>query len=78
MTNPSEIKDPAERHVWRDISTAPALERVFVAGWQPPSGTMRGYWWTSEDVTDEHGVPMAHPSVLKWQPIPLAPQDAAP
>ena len=57
---------------WRDFP-APALDRVFVAGWQPPSGCVRGYWWMYEDVTDERGVPMDHPAALKWQPFPTPP-----
>lgn len=61
---------------WRDIATdSPAeLDRIMVAGWQPPSGTVRGYWWVHEDFTDERGVPIDRPTALKWMPIPPSPE----
>ncbi len=58
---------------WQDISTAPDLERVFVAGWQKPRGTVAAYWWLHEDHTDERGVPTEHPDALKWCPLPPPP-----
>lgn len=58
---------------WQDISTAPTLDRVFVAGWQRRSGTCAGYWWFEEDVTDERGVPMGKPDATLWRPLPPAP-----
>lgn len=59
---------------WQNISTARPLERVFVAGWQKPSGSVRGYWWVYEDFTDEKGVPSEHRTALKWQPLPKPPE----
>lgn len=59
---------------WNDLP-GPDLDRVFVAGWQPPHGNVRGYWWFYEDMTDEHGVPMEHPNALKWCALPSPPSD---
>lgn len=57
---------------WQDIETAPSLERIIVAGWQPASGNVRAYWWWYEDVTDEHGRPIDWPHALMWhKPIPV-------
>lgn len=61
---------------WRPIESAPKLERIFVAGWQPPHLTTRGYWHYGEDVTDENGVPMDHPQARLWMPLPALPQEA--
>lgn len=58
---------------WLPIETAPTLERVFVAGWQRPSGTCAGYWWFEEDVTDDKGVPMGKPDARLWRRLPPAP-----
>lgn len=62
-----------QAEAWQDISTAPTLERVFVAGWQPRHGNVAGYWWFYEDTTDENGRPMGHPTATKWQPLPNPP-----
>jgi len=59
---------------WQPIETAPPLERIFAAGWQPQSGRVAGYWWVHEDYTDEKGVPMEYPTALKWQHLPAAPK----
>jgi hypothetical protein len=56
--------------VWQPIATAPKLDRVLVAGWQKPSGRTVGYWWWSEDFTDEHGKPMDKPDALYWHAGP--------
>ena len=58
---------------------APSLERVFVSGWQSRHrlGTA-GYWWVSEDTTDDNGVPMTHADALYWQPLPAPPTFPAP
>lgn len=58
---------------WRDIKTAPTLDRVFVSGWQKRSGNTAGYWWVHEDCTDDNGVPMDHPDALLWRPLPERP-----
>lgn len=55
----------AETEGWR-TDTMPTLERVMVAGWQPRSGTTRGYWWYGEDATDEKGMPIDHPNATLW------------
>jgi len=57
---------------WQPIETAPSLERIIVAGWQPEHGAIKGYWWWYEDHTNEHGKPIDFPSALKWhKPIPV-------
>jgi hypothetical protein len=63
---------------WKPISTAPTLDRVYVAGWQKRQGNTRGYWWVHEDLTDEKGWPMSYPGALYWQPIPERPTFAGP
>lgn len=73
LRKPSSVILPVEREGWQDISTAPTLERVFVAGWQPRSGTVQGYWWFYEDATDENGRPIDHPTAEKWMPLPPPP-----
>lgn len=57
---------------WEPISTAPDLERIWVAGWQKPSSTHRGYWWWQEDCAD-NGKGIEHPNALLWCPIVLPP-----
>jgi hypothetical protein len=56
--------------VLKPIASAPDLERVFVAGWQPRSGTVAGYWWWHEDVTSD-GVALDHEHATHWFPIIL-------
>lgn len=51
---------------WQDISSAPTLERVIVAGWRPRQGTTSGYWWFHEDCTDNNGAPMDHPNATHF------------
>ncbi len=63
---------------WNDIKDAPSLDRVIVSGWQPPHGSVAGYWWVHEDETDAKGVPVGHPDALLWQPMPKPPQRPAP
>ncbi len=58
---------------WLPIESAPTLDRVIVAGWQPRNRNIIGYWWYHEDVTDEHGKPMDYPSALLWRPFPAVP-----
>lgn len=62
---------------WQDISTAPELDRVIVAGWQKPTQRVAGYWWMHEDVII-NGKPDAHPDALLWHPFPDRPTNAAP
>ncbi|MBT1154310.1 hypothetical protein J1C56_01760 [Aminobacter anthyllidis] len=54
---------------WQPIETAPDFERVIVAGWQPKSGTVAGYWWMHEDDI----VAGRPPSALLWHPFPMPP-----
>lgn len=58
---------------WQPIDTAPKLKRLLVAGWQPELRKCAGYWWYYEDMTDENGVPMNHPTALQWMPWPAPP-----
>ena len=55
---------------WQDISTAPELDRVLVAGWQKRSGTVAGYWWWSDDVII-NGRAVRHTSATLWAPVVL-------
>lgn len=55
----SAIETPVS--AWQGIDSAPPLDRVIVAGWQPASGRVAGYWWYHEDHTDQNGVPMERP-----------------
>jgi hypothetical protein len=72
---PTPSLQKGEGDGWLDISTNPPpdLERVFVAGWQKPSGRTAGYWWVHEDMTNERGRPIDHPDALKWQFLPARP-----
>lgn len=58
---------------WQDIESAPTLDRVFVAGWQPRHGNTEGYWWLYEDMTDENGKPIDHPNATMWRKLPAPP-----
>lgn len=62
---------------WREIASAPDLERVFVAGWQPRHGNMGGYWWWHEDVVVD-GAATEHPDATLWYPIALPPLPTPP
>ena len=62
---------------WQPIETAPDLDRVIVAGWQPPNGNVAGYWWMHEDDIID-GVPDEHPTALLWHPFPERPALPAP
>jgi hypothetical protein len=55
---------------WQPIATAPDLDRVFVAGWQPRHGNTAGYWWWHEDLI-VGGVPAEHPNATLWCEITL-------
>lgn len=66
-----------QRDQWQDISTAPDLERVMVAGWQEPSGSVAGYWWWHEDACQD-GVALDHPSATHWCNVRLPAFPAAP
>lgn len=68
----SRVLREAAEGGWRPIP-GPTLDRVFVAGWQPQNGTVRGYWWFYEDLTDEHGRPMEHSDATMWRPLPPPP-----
>lgn len=59
------------------IATAPELERIMVAGWQPHRGSTRGYWWWHEDVTF-NGVAYEHPDATHWFLIALPDFPAGP
>lgn len=50
---------------WQPIETAPDFERVWVAGWQPKTDNVIGYWWRHDDVCEE-GVAIEHPSATHW------------
>lgn len=72
--NPIKTFAPAEAQGWRtDMDAMPPLDRVIVAGWQPRSGTIAGYWWTHEDHTDALGVPMEHTNAKMWRKWPAPP-----
>lgn len=58
----------AERPKLQPIETAPDLERVMVAGWNPPSGSVAGYWWYEEDCVDD-GKAIDKPYATHWFPI---------
>lgn len=58
----------AERPKLQPIATAPRLERVMVAGWNPPSGAVAGYWWYEEDCVDD-GKAIDKPYATHWFPI---------
>ena len=60
---------------WKPIETARSLDRVIVAGWQPRSGSVAGYWWYHEDVTDEDGKPIEYTDALLWHPFPEVPRE---
>jgi hypothetical protein len=68
----SALEDELKAREWQDISTAQELDRVFVSGYQKPSGNVAGYWWVHEDVI-VNGKPLEHPSATKWQPLPKPP-----
>lgn len=53
---------------WQGIESAPDLERVIVAGWNPHSGNVRGYWWYGEDVVS-NGRAIEHPRATHWRPF---------
>lgn len=63
----------AHAQQWKPIESAPSLDRIMVAGWQPSRGNTAGYWWVHEDATDDKGVPIDHPTATLWQPLPTAP-----
>lgn len=69
----------AEAGGWRDISTAPDLDRVMVCGWNPPHKRVSGYWWWYEDAVSE-GRAIEHPTALYWCPVvlPAFPQPPQP
>lgn len=69
---PDEARKAATR--WRELP-APTLERVFVAGIQPRSGSTIAYWWVHEDVTDEKGMPDEHKDALLWCALPDRPAE---
>lgn len=64
----------AEAFKWMPIEDADTLDRVLVAGWQPATRTVQGYWWVHEDVTDDTGNPMEHTDALKFMPLPPPPE----
>lgn len=53
---------------WKPIETAPDLDRVLVAGWQPQHRRTAGYWWWAEDVTAD-GAAIEHPDATLWCPV---------
>jgi hypothetical protein len=59
---------------WHKFPAQP-LDRVFVAGVQPRSGSCIAYWWLQEDVTDEKGFPMERPDAIRWTAIPEPPTE---
>ena len=67
---------------WQPIETAPALERVVVAGLQPKSKGCAAYWWYHEDHTDNAGIPIEHPQAVMWislaKLLPALPPKALP
>lgn len=71
---PSHAALLAEVEIWRHFP-APDLERVIVAGVQPKSGGTVAYWWIHEDMTDEKGVPIDHPTAIRWCYLPDRPSE---
>lgn len=63
----------AEAFKWMPIEDADTFDRVLVAGWQPATRTVQGYWWVHEDETDDTGNPMEHTDALKFMPLPPPP-----
>lgn len=61
---------PEQQGGWLPIESAPDLERIMVAGWQPRQGTVRGYWFWHEGVADG-GVAIDDPNVTHWCRIVL-------
>lgn len=49
----------------------PEWERVMVAGWQPRSGNVAGYWWWHEDALAGDGLPTERAHATHWFPILL-------
>ena len=52
----------------KPIATAPELDRIMVAGWQPQDGGTQGYWWWHEDAVHD-GYAIDHPRATHWFPI---------
>lgn len=79
MTQAAAYKDRAEKAEaereaqpqWQPIENgkAHALARVMVAGWQPRSAHVEGYWWWYEDMLDGGGVPLGHPEAMLFFPM---------
>ena len=57
---------------WQPIETAREWDRVIVAGWQPRSGNVAGYWWYHDD-TIVDGKPCEHPNATLWHSFPEVP-----
>ncbi|HQT65951.1 MAG TPA: hypothetical protein PLO16_15740 [Acidocella sp.] len=55
---------------WQPIESAPELDRIWVCGWQKPSGSVIGYWWWHEDVCVNSRA-LEHPEATHWAVIVL-------
>lgn len=60
---------------WRGIGEAESYQRMIVCGWAPRQRNVAGYWWMHEDVADEFGVPIDHPTATLFQPLPTPPAE---
>ena len=52
---------------WREIRTAPVLQRVTVGASRLTVNGVGSYWWQEEDVIGADGLPTRHPSATHWR-----------
>ena len=76
--NPNDDYDTVRAYLdqmaWKPIETAPNNSRVIVSGWQPPLGSVAGYWWTHED-NIINGKPFDYPHAKLWTTWPTSPKE---
>lgn len=52
---------------WREIRTAPVLQRVIVGASRLTENGVGSYWWQAEDVVGADGLPTRHPAATHWR-----------
>ncbi|MGX1785747.1 hypothetical protein ACWIGM_03360 [Bosea sp. NPDC055332] len=52
---------------WREIRTAPVLQRVIVGASRLTENGVGSYWWQENDVISADRLPTRHPAAMHWR-----------
>lgn len=64
-----------EKALWQPIETAPPNTRIVASGYQRPTSTVAGYWWSHDDFTSYSGEPITFSHATRWRLWPTPPEE---